>query len=272
MGRGSPRLRKTAALACGASMAAAACVPRGALPSQQVAWVELALTASGGSELEGTYHHHTEPGSSGTWQVVTDRTEGVVRAARSPALAFDSAAPSPADPWPLLLQHAIAAVPAQVEMDRQGRPLQLVDPEAWGLAARQAIAEVDVPPGTGEALIDPDGFVVNLARTFPGRPRARSTWVRQERIAGLLATRTETCGGIDRVDGERHLRCEGPCTAAADAPGDLFDTVCWTELWWDRHGLRKVESGYSGTLITLGDGPEPIDLPIAGQRLLVRKR
>lgn len=253
-------------------LALAGCVPPRSLPDREVHWVEATLTASGGSTLEGIYRHRTERGNGSVWRVVTDRTEGVVSAPRSPPLTFDSARPSAADPWPLVLQHAIAAVPAEVRLDDRGRPLSLLDPEHWAAQARQAVDQADVPGASADALIDPDGFVVNLARTFPGLPAAHEEWRRTERLAGLVAHRTERCGPKRRDGGHRVVRCEGSAVAEPSTRGDLFDTSCWTEVHWDAEGLLKVESGYSGTLITSGEGPDPVDLPIAGQRLLARER
>jgi len=248
----------------------AGCLPPTGLPDREVAWSEVAISASGLSELEGVYHHRTEPGRGDIWRVRTDRTEGVVRSPGAPDLRFDSASPRPADPWPLVLQHAIAAVPADVRVDADGRPEALVDPEAWSRRAREAIASVDLPADSGASLIDPDGFVTNLARTFPGVPEPRQTWTRDERVAGLMVQRSEDCGRAQRRAGGATVRCEGECIAHDGQAGDLFATTCWTEVTWDDDGLRRLETGYSGTRLTMGDADEVLDMPVAGQRLLVR--
>jgi len=242
-----------------------------AFPARTVDYDEVVLTASAGSSLESTVRYRIEPGRSDVWVVATLRTEGVVYDEGAPVMHYDSDTPKGADAWPLVLQHAIAARPAAVRVDTRGRPVALDDPATWADDALAALAQAPVPPAAlgNDRLVDPDGYIANLARTFPGHP-PRGDWVRDERLAGLRARRTEICQPIGRVEGLPAVRCEGSCTADDDPRGTLYGATCWTEVRTDREGIVTIESGYSGTLIRTGSDGQAEDLPVAGQRLVRR--
>lgn len=247
-----------------------ACVGPKAFPDAAAVYDEAVLTASGRSSLESVARYRVQPVGDG-FRIATERTEGKVLQGETTVMAYDSRTPRRSDAWPLVLQHAIAAVPTDIRLDATGRPVALVDAEAWVDAAMGAMAEAPVPPGAGAdpQLVDPEGYVASLARTFPGVP-ARGPWVREERIAGLQAVREEVCARAGRTDGARTVRCEGVCRADDDPRGTLFGATCWSEVLVDRRGLRQIETGYSGTLVRSGADGQAEDLPVAGQRLVVR--
>jgi hypothetical protein len=64
-------------------------------------------------------------------------------------------------------------------------------------------------------------------------------------------------------------RCDGTCRAVQEAGPQLYEAECWTEVWFDRTGLLGVETGYVGTRVWM-EGGMVSDVPVAGQRLLVR--
>jgi hypothetical protein len=241
--------------------------PPAAFPDRTVDYDEVVLTASARSSLESTVRYRVEPGKGGVWWVKTLRTEGVVYDDGQPITRFDSSTPRGSDAWPLVLQHAIAATPALITVDDRGRPSGLLDPDTWEVDALAAIGEAPVPAAAraDTQLIDAEGFVANLARTFVGVP-PRGEWVRRERVAGLLAERREACEPVERGV----VRCEGRCVADDDPRGTLFGTDCWTEVAYDRDGITRIESGYAGTLVRSDGQGDAEDLPVAGQRLVLR--
>jgi hypothetical protein len=239
-----------------------------ALPRTGRDWAVAVSVASGDRMLESSYELHTEPISATHWLVSTSSTKGRWTE-HGETRAFDSDAPTTRDPWPLVLQHLVASVPAEVEVE-DGRVVALVDPEGWRKAARRAIYGSTLPTEAleiGEPLLDPEGLVADLARDFPGTPPGE-TWVRPDKIAGLDATRTETCTAT-REDG---WSCEGHAEAAPGQDARLFETTTFTKLATDRQGLLWVETGYSGTLVTAGiDGRSAEDRPISGLRRVQRR-
>ena len=121
------------------------------------------------------------------------------------------------------------------------------------------------PAGSRRHLVDPEGLLVDLDRTVPGRPPI-GTWERGDRIAGLAVRRVEDC-----VWDKPKWTCTG--TATTDQPGvKLFEVTTHTTVTADRRGLLWLETGYSGTLVTLApDGRDIVDRPIAGVRRVERR-
>lgn len=241
--------------------------PADALGRRAATWEVDVLVAAGDRSIEAHYTLRSERAGGDRWRLSTVRTAGTWTDANG-AQAFDSAVPSPADPWPLTLQHAISEVPVEVRVER-GRPVALADPAAWQEAARAAVYAAPVPGAalaSGEALVDPEGLLDDLARTFPGLPPAAGPWVRAERIAGVDAVRTETCA----ADGAG-WRCEGVAEAAEGSSGKLFEVGTTTEVRVEGRDVVAVTSRYSGTLVTLAPGGGGVeDQPIAGIRSVRR--
>src|SRR5690606_21213808 len=89
-----------------------------------------------------------------------------------------------------------------------------------------------------EGLIDPVGLVRGYRRDFPGRPTA-GEWVREERLAGLAATRIEICEvrrGLRRTT----WTCEGRAEGPSDGPARLHEVTTRTVLEADRRGLVQL--------------------------------
>jgi hypothetical protein len=231
-------------------------------------WAVDVLAAAGDRTMEANYTLQTERVAGDRWRVSTRSTRGTWTDPAGPS-TFDSAVPSPADPWPLTLQHVVGAVPAEVRVER-GRPVALVDPDAWRREALSAVYAAPVPAealASGEALVDAEGLLDDLARTFPGLPPPDGgDWVRQERIAGIEAVRTEVC---ERTGSG--WRCEGTAEVAPGSDGKLFEVGVSTEIVVDGRGVASITSRYTGTAVSLAPGGAGIvDQPIAGIRSVRR--
>jgi hypothetical protein len=232
-------------------------------------WEVAVLVSTGGSAyIESHYELVTEKLGPELWKIATVRTWGQWVGPGDRA-DYDSASPSPADPWPLTLQHLVASTPAKVRME-EGRPVEIVSAEEWEDTARRAVYASELPADalpSAEALADADGLLADLARTFPGSPRPQ--WERTERIAGVEARVVETCS----FETERQeWTCKGNASETDGQSAKLFEVTTWTSMGVDRHGLRFVETGYSGTLVTLAPGGMGAkDRPITGFRRVVRE-
>lgn len=183
----------------------------------------------------------------------------------------DPSAPRDGDPWPIVLQRAVGSVPATVRFDDEGRPVELLDAEGWSQAARTAIEQAELPAVarlSGEALIDPDGLIRTLGRSFVGTPS--EAWSRPDRLAGVDVLRLETCERT-RERGLTTWTCRGSATGPDGNNTQLQDAATWTTVTIDRRGLVSVEDGWSGTLVHLDrDGQTITDSPVGGRRLLQR--
>ena len=239
-----------------------------ALPPSRPARYEVAVAAAVGERAATSVHAlELEPLGSRVWSVRTVHTEGAWEDGPD-KVTFDSEAPRPEDPWPLTLQHAVAAVPAAVRFSADGTPEALVEPDAWRDDARAAVEGLGLPAqalASGESLLDPDGLLRDLQRTVPGTPDAE--WIREETVAGVPARRIETCSGDGAV-----WTCVGRVEATAAAEAVLHETRSETRVKVDARGLVELESTYVGTLVLVGEGGAYRgDHPIAGRRWVVRR-
>ncbi|MEZ4237769.1 MAG: hypothetical protein R3F59_16805 [Myxococcota bacterium] len=238
-----------------------------ALPRAPQRWEVDVLSAVGPRTLEAHYALCTERTGRDRWRFRTLRTRGEWLD-HSGRATYDSDAPQPADPWPLTLQHAVSAVPADVVVE-EGRPVSLVDADAWRSAAHAAIYAAPVPAEAlvvGDQLVDPEGLVDDLARTFPGVPAEAGAWERRERLGGVEAVVREDCAPAD--DG---WACTGAAEAAPGAEAKLFEVATSAAVAVDRQGLASLTSRYTGTLVTLAPGGHGVaDQPISGIRSVRR--
>lgn len=213
------------------------------------------------------------PGPEAARTFATVRSEGTWEE-HGEKLSFDSDAPSRRDPWFLRMQHLVASVPAIVELDVTGAPAALREEPAWRTAARELIYAADVPVQAleiGESLLDPSGLVRDLRRDFPGRPPSHGDWVRDERLAGIEASRVERCT-VEQVAAETTWTCVGRADGPTEGAARLHDLETRTVLVADRRGLRLLESTWSGTLVLLDpSGTQVVDRPVAERRLVQRR-
>jgi len=246
--------------------------PAGPAPNRAFDYDVVVLVASAGREVESIYELQAEPATDGVWIFTTNRSHGSWSEDGARA-TFDSDAPKRSDPWPVTLQHAISAVPTAYQFDSRGAPRAILDPKEWKKAALGAIYGLDLPVeamAAGEQLLHPRGLVKDLVRDFPGTP-PEGQWRRTERIAGLSTTRSELCLAT-RQGAVETWECVGQIEGPTDGSARLHEVASTTTIEVDRHGLKRLESTYSGTLVMLGPGGEGVlDRPIAGKRLVQRR-
>lgn len=192
---------------------------------------------------------------------------------RGSALVFDSDQPRGSDPWPLSLQHAVSSVPARVRLDETGAPLELVDEAGWREAALEAVEGLNLPPQaapSAAALVDPQGLVRDLRRSFPGLPPVEASWTRSEVLAGVPAQRVERCA--ETHDGStRTWTCTGEVQGTSDRVR-LDQTTTTTVLEADAQGLLRYESTYEGFVVLMDpDGHEAVRRAVVGRRLVSRR-
>lgn len=226
--------------------------------------------ASSSQTITSVYTLSVQPASGSTLIFRTLDSEGTWEQGGT-TLHFDAATPRASDPWPLILQHAISSVPVRIEM-KDGRPFRVLDEEAWRgdvLSALDALPLPEEARQSGQAMVDPDGVIRDLLRTFPGVP-SPGHWEREERIAGVLGTRSEVC---ESGDGEGlRISCEGRAVARRGGSAHLHEVRTSTSFMFDRRGLLEMESQYDGTLVVAGTQQgQVLDRPIAGRRLVMRK-
>lgn len=226
------------------------------------------VTAAGGRRVSSQYTLEAARQDDDTWLLRTLDAAGTATIGDE-QVSFDSTAPGPADPWPLVLQHTVASVPVLVRFDDRGRPAGIVDGERWAAEVRQALDALDLPEEgrrTGAWLVDPDGLLEDLQRTFPGLPDAEP-WERGVLIDGVAATRRESCTSEGKV-----LHCQGRIYGPAQGPMRLHEGTSDTRIEVDRHGLRVHQETYSGTLVVVdGAGTMVQDRPVAARRLVRRR-
>ncbi|MFK7931497.1 MAG: hypothetical protein AB8H79_25180 [Myxococcota bacterium] len=256
---------------------AVACAPKGppsAAPDASGAqrYKVGVVAANGGAVVTSITTFEAEPRGEGVWAFRTAQAEGTWEEG-TVAMTWNSANPTAADPWPVTLQHAVATVFAAVRLDERGAPHQLLDQARWKAEARDAMGKTGLPAQASvgaAALLDADGILRDLRRNFPGTPNGAGAWVRPERLAGLPATRLETCTQA-RAKGVTTWTCSGRVEGPREGSARLVDATSTTQLVIDRKGLVQLDTEYSGTLVFLApDGKRVIDRPIAGRRQVLR--
>jgi hypothetical protein len=243
-----------------------------ARPAKSDAIYDVVVVAGiGARRIEGQSALAVKRQGAGVWTVQMLRSNNTWDEATE-HVSYDSDAPRPGAPWPLITQHAVAAVAVDVVFDRSGRPDRLVEPDAWRQQATAALETLDLPNAgvrSGEALVDVDGLLLDLGRTFVGTPS--SDWTRTDRLTGVVVERHETCD-LSKVAGITTWTCRGDAAAVTDDDGQLQDAETWTTVRVDRQGLLDIEEGWSGTLVHLTrNGQTVTDSPIGGRRLVRRR-
>jgi len=230
-----------------------------------------AVVASGPRIGTSVYRLRVEHKRGDIWSVQTVHSEGSWEET-GVVLSYDSDTPRSTDPWPILYQHALSAVPAELRW-LDGRPIGLVDEVDWklkGLDALQGVTQVPaVGLESGKALLDPSGFVRDMQRNFPGLP-PEGAWIRSERVAGVDATLREQCT-LEADALTRTWTCVGVIEAVPGGDATFVDVVVESTLIADSLGLRSFETAWSGAM-QLADRPEHRAAlrPVAGHRLVQR--
>jgi hypothetical protein len=226
--------------------------------------------AIGRAVVEETYTLSSSPGKRDHWTFTTLRSTKVAEDPSGARTAWDSQRREPGDPWPYVLQQAVAEVPVTVRFEA-GRPTEVVGTEAWTASATAAILATGLPgraAESGQSLVDPVGVVRDLARIFPGLP-VEGRLVSADRIAGVEVVREEVCPPPEIGDTLR-FRCVGTARAA-DGSNRLAEMETWTEVVADQDGLRWMESAWSGVVVTQGEAGAPRPVPVAGHRRAQRE-
>ena len=129
-----------------------------ARPAKSDAIYDVVVVAGiGARRIEGQTALSARRQGGGVWTLQTVRTNNTWDDAAE-HLSYDSDAPQPGAPWPLITQHAVASVPVDVVFDRSGRPERLVSEDEWRQQATTALEALDLPDAgvrSGEALVDP---------------------------------------------------------------------------------------------------------------------
>lgn len=234
--------------------------------------VTVGLAATGKS-VTAAYRLESRSLGKGRYTVQTTRslgdwTEG------SQTTTFDSAEPRPSDPWPFRAQHAIAEVPAEVRFDKGGRPVDLVDTQAWRDGAWAAVTALHLPAAAAKStgqLVDPAGWMRDLTRSFPGTPPRKGRWERIEDLAGFgAAVVVEDCARAV-TDGLTRWTCVGTASAEARDGVTLSEVKTHTEVEIDSRGLLRSSADRQAILIAHDDQGRPTHLePWAQQRAVER--
>lgn len=229
--------------------------------------------ASGDRTVTSVYTLRVVPKGDGVFSFTTTDAEGSWEQGDA-SLDWSSGSPSGHDPWPVTIQHAIASVPALVHLNAAGMPTGLRDQVAWRERAAASVEAAGLPVearASASAMLDPEGFLRDLRRNFPGSPGLDGTWTREELIAGLPAQRTEVCTQATQR-AELTWDCVGRVDGPTDGSARLVDTTSTTRLVLDRRGVVEMTSAYEGTMVVLApDGRAALDRPIVGRRKVVRQ-
>ncbi len=244
----------------------------GALPHGETStWGIGVVTLSADRHASSIYTLQTEALSNDEWLFTTLRSEGDWEEAGI-ALHFDSNDFQPSDPWPIVMQHAISAVPTRVRVD-DGLPMALVEPDRWRVAVVEALEATQLGPvalASGRGLIDPGGVIRDLQRSFPGTP-PEGQWVRSAKVLGLDATLVEACERSVEA-GLRRWRCVGEAEGPTDGSVRLYEVSSETVITADRRGLLTHEHTLSGTMVLYDPAQDVVlDRPIAAKRMAQRQ-
>jgi len=253
----------------------AGCVHRPLVPSpppRAPSIYDVAVAAGHGHKMiTSLYTLEIVPAERGLWHVRTLHSEGTWEEGGQ-AIAFNSRAPQRSDPWMLTLQHAISSAPAQIQFSEGGRPERMVDEQEWLARGRTQLHATDLPPqaiASAGSLLDADGVIRDLRRSFPGQP-VEGTWTRDERIAGVEVKRVESCTASR--DGDRiSWSCVGELQGPERGSAALLATSCSTTLTLDRRGLVALREEYGGTLYQVTATGLQIDRPVVGMRSVARR-
>lgn len=228
-------------------------------------------TSSGDRFASGVYALRAEHLRADEWSFVTLHSEGEWEEGGT-AIAYDSSAFQPSDPWPIVMQHAISSVPTRIRVV-DGLPMELLEPERWRVEVVAALEATGLPPEalvSGRGLIDPGGVVRDLQRSFPGTPPV-GQWVRSARVLGVDATLVEACERKSQGT-STHWRCVGEVEGPTEGAVRLHEVTSETLIVADRRGLLSHEHTLSGTMVHYDPREDAVlDRPIAARRAVQRR-
>lgn len=233
--------------------------PSAAVPSGGSTWIVVAVSATPDRLVSATTWLRVAQARPAEATVATLRAEGTWETPEGSG-SWASDAIDGATPWPLRIQHVVASVPAAFAWSDDGSPTQVIDPDGWREQVVVALAALELPTealSTVSNVVDPDGLLRDLRRTFPGVPPASGPWVRDEGFGARTLTRSETCARA-RDGGTVTWRCSG----TVDGDG-VSEGAATTSLVVDRRGLVEVESRWEALIAGVG--------PVGVRRLVVRE-
>ncbi len=228
--------------------------------------------ASGPRVVTSLYELEVAHDQGNVWTFRTVSSEGSWEE-HGERILFDSEQPRSSDPWPVVYQHAISALPTALVME-DGLPVALATEPRWRKAADEVVRGLDrLPPEsvtTGLALIDPAGVVRDMQRNFPGQP-PEGSWERAISVAAVPAILKEDCSR-EVANGVTTWTCRGAAQGPDEGAARLHEVTSKTVLVIDRFGLASMDLTWAGTLVVLApDQKGVIDRPVAGHRLVQRK-
>ncbi|TVQ86766.1 MAG: hypothetical protein EA397_19585 [Deltaproteobacteria bacterium] len=232
------------------------------------------VAGSGDRTVTDVFTLAAVPKRGGVWSFRVETSESSIEQGAG-EISYNSDAPTPADPWPLVAQFAISAVPATIALDDRGRPLTMIDPQRWQRLARVEVERRALPHQAAQsidALLDPEGLVRDLQRSLPGLPPDQGPWEREEHIAGLPILRRESCERSAR--GARTTwDCAGTLHIADPELGaKIFEGSSITTVTADRAGMLELDTLYDATLVFVDPhSGQTRDRPIAGRRRVIRQ-
>ena len=228
------------------------------------------MAAIGDRYISEVYELSVTPSGSQTYTVRTVRSEGDVNV-KGMTAAFDSESPKESDPWPIALQMAISATPANIQFDISGFPTGLMNVQAWKDLAWQRIQTLGLPDNarpSAEALLDPSGVVENLRRDFQGTPTGED-WNRPVVIAGIRLDVQSRCAQTT-LDKQQAWACTGSAERGQSARGGVFDLKTQTHVIFDRLGLMEMTFQYDAVLVRADASGALSHHAVGGKRKVIR--
>ena len=243
-----------------------------ATPAKPALYRVIAVSLAGSAAIEAEYGLRIEAGGPMQRRVATTYTKGTVASGDKP-VHFDSSVPSSADPWPMLMQHAVSATPGLFKFDSSGSPTELLDADKWLQAALAALQSLELsgrPDFSDSPMLNTDAVVHDLRSIFPGTP-VDGALMRAVTIAGLQVLVTETCT-VEETASQSTWTCQGELDSIGGSRARVFDVATSATLVFSRLGMERMESEFVGTSVALNPTTgDLIDQPIAGRRLVERR-
>ncbi len=234
-----------------------------AAPPPSATYAVTAILASPGHMLTSTYRVAVRRGGGSAVEFQTIASRVIVED-EGKIYTWDSATPDPREPWVVTQERRVSSVPVAVVLDERGRPAFLADEARWRAEVAEALDALALPEqarASAEAILDPKGVVLGLARDFPGAPGIDGTWVRVESIGDREILREERCV----VEGARWT-CEGTAKGSG-----LESGTSRTVLVLDEDGLVELDARWDAVAFANAPGGAVGRKVVAGRRVVTRE-